>query len=108
MPRRIAGTCAALDLDPADLDSLERTLAPDERARVARFHLPKDRRFFVVTRGVLRDILARYLGRGPDELCFGRGHYNVLLEPHIRLVAEQLKEILNGKHPDARQREFVR
>jgi 4'-phosphopantetheinyl transferase len=61
---------AALDLDPADLDGFEKTLAPDERARAARFHFPKDRKSFVARRGLLRQILACYLGQEPGKLQF--------------------------------------
>jgi 4'-phosphopantetheinyl transferase len=61
---------AALDLESADLDGFEKTLAPDERARAARFHFPKDRKRFVARRGLLREILARYLGQEPGRLQF--------------------------------------
>jgi len=64
---------AALDLDPADLDYLKKMLAPDERLRAAQFHFPKDRMRFVARRGLLRGILARYLGREPEKLRFGSG-----------------------------------
>ena len=64
---------ATLDLDPAGLDCLEKTLAPNERARAAGFRFSRDREQFVSGRGILRDILARYLGREPEELRFGCG-----------------------------------
>jgi 4'-phosphopantetheinyl transferase len=59
---------AALDLEPADLEGFEKTLTPEERARAARFHFPKDRKRFVARRGLLREILACYLGREPGKL----------------------------------------
>jgi len=61
---------AALDLDPAGVDGLEKTLASDERARAARFRFPKDRKRFVARRGILREILASYLGQEPRKLQF--------------------------------------
>jgi 4'-phosphopantetheinyl transferase len=61
---------AALDIDRAELGGLEKTLAREERARAATFYFPKDRKRFVARRGLLRAILARYLGREPGELLF--------------------------------------
>ena len=61
---------ADLDLRPPELYRLQKTLSPDELERAARFHFPNDQQHFIVARGVLRDILARYLGRSPAELHF--------------------------------------
>lgn len=63
----------ALEMEPAGLEELQQTLAPDERARAARFHFSKDRRHFIAARGALRDILARYLRCDPTHLqfCYG-------------------------------------
>ena len=57
----------------ADLHRLERTLAPDERARAERFRFDRDRRRFVVAHGRLRMILARYVGVDPQALVFSNG-----------------------------------
>jgi len=59
-----------LDLSEAELGKLAKTLALDEQARAARFRFPRDRRRFIVARGVLREILARYLDRDPAKLQF--------------------------------------
>jgi 4'-phosphopantetheinyl transferase len=61
---------ADLELGPAELYRLQKTLSPDELDRAARFHFPEDQQRFITARGVLRDILARYLGRSPAELHF--------------------------------------
>ena len=61
---------APLDLAVEQVRALRRTLTLDERERADRFHFPKDRRHFVVARGVLRDILGRTLGEEPDQLRF--------------------------------------
>ena len=61
---------ADLGLGPPELYRLQKTLSPDELDRAARFHFPKDQQRFIAARGVLRDILARYLGRSPAELHF--------------------------------------
>jgi 4'-phosphopantetheinyl transferase len=64
---------AELALDPADFIKLQETLAPDERERAARFRFLKDRQRFIAARGVLREVLARYLNQDPArlEFCYG-------------------------------------
>jgi len=57
-----------LDLSEAELGKLAETRALDEQARAARFRFPRDRHRFIVARGVLREILARYLDRDPAKL----------------------------------------
>jgi 4'-phosphopantetheinyl transferase len=61
---------AELDQAEAQVDAFFATLAPDERQRAGAFHFPVHRRRFVVARGVLRDILGRYLGLEPRRLRF--------------------------------------
>lgn len=72
-PREVQVWRVALEMDPAGLEVLQQTLAPEEKARAAQFHFPKDRRHFIAARGTLRDILARYLHRDPARLqfCYG-------------------------------------
>ena len=65
----------ALDLDAALLDGLRETLAEDEIRRADRFHFEKDRRHFIAGRGTLRILLAAYLARQPQEICFAYGNY---------------------------------
>jgi 4'-phosphopantetheinyl transferase len=72
---------ATLELSPMDLSKLEENLSADERARAARFCFAKDRRHFVAARGVLRNILARYLHRDPDRLEFS---YSASGKPTLR------------------------
>ena len=64
---------AELDQPEAVLRRLESTLAPDERARGARFCLERVRRHFIAGRGLLRTILGRYAGRAPESLRFTYG-----------------------------------
>jgi 4'-phosphopantetheinyl transferase len=45
-------------------------LAPEERWVALGYRFAKDRREFVVTRALLRQILARYTGRATADLCF--------------------------------------
>jgi 4'-phosphopantetheinyl transferase len=50
------------------LRELRTTLSGDERTRADRISSETERRRFVVARGVLRDILGRYLGVEPDRI----------------------------------------
>jgi len=61
---------SSLALPIVRVRDLERTLATDERARADRFVREKDRDRFIVGRGVLRTILARYLGGDPRQQRF--------------------------------------
>jgi 4'-phosphopantetheinyl transferase len=54
---------------------LERTLALDERSRAGRFYFRHDRERFIVARGILREILGRYLSRAPESLSFSYSSY---------------------------------
>jgi 4'-phosphopantetheinyl transferase len=62
---------ASLDGRPADI--FESFLSPDELARANRFHFTEDRTRFVVARGLLRNLLAAYLGISCAELRFSYG-----------------------------------
>src|SRR5689334_19989736 len=66
---------APLEQPDALQEMFLRSLAEDERARASRFHFEKHRRRFVVARGYLRTLLARYLDVQPDEVRFAYGHY---------------------------------
>ncbi|MEW6601877.1 MAG: 4'-phosphopantetheinyl transferase superfamily protein [Nitrospirota bacterium] len=50
--------------------SLEATLSDDEMRRAERYHFERDRLRFIITRGVLRTILGKYLGSGPVDVSF--------------------------------------
>lgn len=66
---------AALDQPGLVVQRLHRTLAEDEATRAARFHFEHDRRHYTVARGVLRELLGRYLGARPDRLRFSYTSY---------------------------------
>jgi 4'-phosphopantetheinyl transferase len=66
---------AELEVGPAELCRLRATLSPDELARAARFHFSRDQRRFIAGRGILRDVLARYLERSPVEIHFSYGAF---------------------------------
>jgi 4'-phosphopantetheinyl transferase len=64
---------ARLDCDASLLPHFEATLSSDEMSRAERFHFSRDRNGYITGRGILRELLARYLGRSPAELefCYG-------------------------------------
>jgi 4'-phosphopantetheinyl transferase len=72
--------CASLDVPPEMSARLYATLTPDERNRSARFHFERDRQRFIVARGVLRDLLGRYLQTQPDQIGFV---YNAFGKPDL-------------------------
>lgn len=57
-------------LDDHEAGSLRLLLAEDEISRADRFHFAKDRNHYTVARGLLRKLLAVYIGIGPAELRF--------------------------------------
>jgi 4'-phosphopantetheinyl transferase len=65
---------AELDRPSTDIKQFVQILAPEEQQRAERFRFEKDRKKFVVARGLLRTILARYLSRygvtSPDQVVF--------------------------------------
>jgi 4'-phosphopantetheinyl transferase len=59
----------------ARIDRLWGYLSEDERERAARFRFDRDRDRYIASRGVLRQLLGRYLGSKPVELCFQYGQH---------------------------------
>ena len=66
-------------------------LSGDELARAERFHFDIDRRRFIVARGCLREILARYLGIAPAIIQFTYGDYGKPGLANVTLPPSQLK-----------------
>ena len=60
---------------PATADALRALLSTDEQARADRFRFPKDRRHSIITHGLLRLLLARYLNAPPDGIRFALNQY---------------------------------
>lgn len=46
-----------------------------ERERALRFRFARDRSAYVISHGVVRELLARYVGRAPEALEFGAGEW---------------------------------
>ena len=57
------------------LEWFQKTMEPYELERAGRFHFERLQRHFVVSRGFLRHVLARYLAAKPEELRFAYNDY---------------------------------
>jgi len=86
---------ASFDIEPDTLSRLRETLAPDEKARASRFAFPRDRDHFTAGRGVLRDLLSRYLGQPPAAAVF---EYGPRAKPALRSVHSGLPLRFNLSH----------
>jgi len=73
--------CASLDVPSETSARLYATLTADERQRSARFQFDRDRQRFIVARGVLRELLGRYLQTDPSDVSFV---YNAFGKPALR------------------------
>jgi len=71
---------AALERSPDVVNRLAQTLLPDELTRAERFHFARDRRRFIVSHGVLRAVLCRYLRVDPRQVRF---RYGARGKPHL-------------------------
>ena len=67
---------ARLDRAPGDVERLAALLSADELDRAARFKFERDRGRYVVGRGLLRTLLARYVGWSPSALEFEYGEFS--------------------------------
>ena len=64
---------ASLDCSESVLHRFKAALAADEKARAQRFVFQPDRNSYIAARGVLRELLGKYLHRGPSEIEFDYG-----------------------------------
>ena len=86
---------ASLDLPVSCVQSLQHTLAADELSRAERFYFQKDRQHFIVTRGLLRAILSRYLDIEPGQLRFCYSPYG---KPALATTPGQETPSFNVSH----------
>jgi 4'-phosphopantetheinyl transferase len=85
----------ALDQPDEGIAQFRATLSVDERARADRFHFDRDRRRYVVARGVLRAIIGRYLDVPPEILAFDYGPQG---KPRLSPASDQIPLHFNVTH----------
>jgi 4'-phosphopantetheinyl transferase len=95
---------AGVDIWAADLHRSVRqvsefaaTLSKDEQARADRFHFDRDRNRFIVGRGLLRAILARYVGERHAALAFT---YGLKGKPALAPTTGKSRLLFNLAHAD--------
>lgn len=86
---------AHLDCNESVLGPLEATLASDEKARADRFVFPRDRNAFIATRGILRELLGRYVHLAAVNLEFDYGAQG---KPTLRTKSPQQSVQFNVSH----------
>lgn len=76
------------DYQAKDLQLLEELLNAEEKTRAYRFRFEKDKKRYIITHGVLRQLLGRYLNVPPKEIEFGKGkhHKPTLVFPPANLL----------------------
>lgn len=88
---------AYLNATPERVEALRRTLAADERARAERFRFDLDRTRSIIARGLLREIIGRYLDREPGALSF---RYNAFGKPALPDESNRERIRFNLSHAD--------
>jgi 4'-phosphopantetheinyl transferase len=88
---------ARLDRGTEDLGHLWTTLSRDERSRAMSFNFSRHRERFIAARGILRNVLARYLGRSAHELRFS---YSASGKPALAAQSETSDIYFNLSHAD--------
>lgn len=103
-PRRIALPdpeievwLAWLDLSAEQIEKYASLLSHDEQMRADRFHFERDRRRFIVARGILRMLLGTCLNIAPAAIAFGYTQYG---KPFVTGHAAQI--YFNISHSEER------
>jgi 4'-phosphopantetheinyl transferase len=61
------------EISPDRIAELKRTLSQQERDRAAAYRFEPDRKRFTICRGILRQLLGRYLNQPPEAVQFAEG-----------------------------------
>jgi 4'-phosphopantetheinyl transferase len=93
--REIHVWCASLATDEATLQRLESTLADQERERARRFIFERDRDRYIAARGILRELLGKYLRCAPQSIEFAYGPYG---KPSVVSAASRRAICFNLSH----------
>ena len=79
----------------SQIETLQGILSPDELARSEKFHFEKDRKKFILTRGILRKLLGSYLGKNPQQIRF---NYTSFGKPFLAIDSENNNLSFNLSH----------
>ncbi len=86
---------ALLDLPDSQVDVLAGILSPDEISRAEKYRFRRDQKRFIARRGILRNILALYLGTGPAKIDFS---YNPYGKPSLHNALSNSELSFNLSH----------
>jgi 4'-phosphopantetheinyl transferase len=79
----------------SQIETLQAILSRDELARSEKFHFEKDRKKFILTRGMLRKLLGSYLGKDPQQVRF---NYSSFGKPFLAFDSENDNISFNLSH----------
>ncbi len=85
----------SLQVETLVLHTLQQMLSKEEVFRAKRFHFERDRRRFIVARGILRSLLGRYLHTNPGTLNFDCNAYG---KPSLGFPLSESKLHFNISH----------
>lgn len=86
---------AALNVADHVYAVLRQSLSPDEWERANKFVFERDRRNFIVARGILREVLASYLDCQPKDIRFQYESYG---KPKVRFIKTSSQLEFNLSH----------
>jgi len=98
-PDEIHVWIASLELSAQQTASLLKTLSPDEKVRAERYISREAKDRFIAARGVLRNLLARYLARNAAGIQFD---YNENGRPVLASSSDNKKIAFNISHSGAK------
>ncbi|MCD6318668.1 4'-phosphopantetheinyl transferase superfamily protein [Candidatus Aerophobetes bacterium] len=87
--------CASLNQSSIQINKFLCTLSPEEQAKTNRFYSIKNKNQFIITHGLLRDILSRYLDLLPEQIRF---FYSSCGKPYIANELSRNKFRFNISH----------
>ncbi len=89
--------CVSLDQPVSRFQMLSTKLSMDEHTRAERFHFEKDRKHFVISKGILRTILGSYLRVEPEKLQFCYGKYG---KPELAVISGKGRICFNSSRSE--------
>jgi 4'-phosphopantetheinyl transferase len=87
--------CASLRVSSQRLNDLWYLLLDDEKKKANKFISVQAKEGFIISRGILRLLLSKYLGIAPEKLVLKQGEYG---KPYVQPDTEQLSLEFNISH----------